>query len=147
MIRKPNAKCSKCKELAIWGINWIPKHCENHKTEDDKNLVERECISCGLLYILDYENKCSLCNPESFMIARLAKQNALMSYLDVNDLKGISTDIVIDKGECGKERPDRVYDFGDKIVILECDEHLQCLNVQNDHCVRLSYLHEFLLLY
>ena len=131
MIKNPNAKCSKCKELAIWGINWIPKHCETHKTEDDKNLVEKECISCGLLYILDDEKKCSLCNPESFMIARLAKQNALMSYLDVHDLKGISTDIVIDKGECGLERPDRIYDFGDKIVILECDEHQhrhrQCL--------------------
>jgi len=65
------------------------------------------------------------------MISRLAKQNDLMNYLDARDLKGVSTDIVIDKGECGKERPDRVYDFGDKIVILECDEYQhrdrQCL--------------------
>jgi hypothetical protein len=36
---------------------------------------------------------------------------------------GSSTDVVIDDGICGKERPDRVYDFGDKIVVLECDEH------------------------
>jgi hypothetical protein len=45
-----------------------------------------------------------------------------MDYLDAHDLKGSSTDTVVDRGECGKERPDRVYDFGDKIVILECDE-------------------------
>ena len=54
-----------------------------------------------------------------------------MAYLDARDLKGDSTDIVIDNGICGKERPDRVYDLGDKIVILECDENQhedrQCL--------------------
>jgi hypothetical protein len=46
-----------------------------------------------------------------------------MDYLDVRGLKGSSTDTVIDEGICGKERPDRIFDFGDKIVILECDEH------------------------
>ena len=61
--------------------------------------------------------------PESWTVVRLAKQNALMDYLDFRDLKGNSTDIMIDGGICGKERPDRVYDFGDKIIILECDEH------------------------
>ena len=131
MIRRPNAKCSTCKELAIWGTNWIPKHCEAHKTADEQNLVEQPCISCKLMYVLDKENKCENCNPESFATARLAKQNALMAYLDANNLKGDSTDITIDNGICGKERPDRVYDFGDKIVILECDEHQhkdrQCL--------------------
>jgi hypothetical protein len=54
-----------------------------------------------------------------------------MDYLDARDLKGDSTDITIDNGICGKERPDRVYDFNNKIVIIECDEHQhrdrQCL--------------------
>jgi hypothetical protein len=84
-----------------------------------------------MLYVLDKENKCEYCNPASFATARLAKQNALMAYLDARGLKGDSTDITIDNGICGKERPDRVYDFNDKIVILECDEHQheerQCL--------------------
>jgi hypothetical protein len=56
------------------------------------------------------------CNPESFKIVRLAKQNELMEYLDSIDLKGSYTDIIIDNGICGKERPDRVYDFNDKII-------------------------------
>jgi hypothetical protein len=30
---------------------------------------------------------------------------------------------MIDGGACGKERPDRIYDLGDKIIVLECDEH------------------------
>ena len=131
MIRRPNAKCANCRELAIWGSNWVPKHCETHKTDDEHNLVEQSCISCGLLYILDKHNRCENCNPESFATTRLAKQNALMSYLDANGLEGNSTDTTIDSGICGKERPDRVYDFGDKIVVLECDEHQhrdrQCL--------------------
>jgi hypothetical protein len=46
-----------------------------------------------------------------------------MDYLDARNLKGFSTDTTIDSGLCGKERPDRVYDFTDKIVVLECDEH------------------------
>ena len=123
MIRRPNAKCTLCKEFAIWGSNWVPKHCETHKENDDQNLVERPCISCGLMYVLDNEDRCEHCNPVSFTTARLAKQNALMSYLDARDLVGYSTDIAIDRGVCGKERPDRVYDFVDKIVVLECDEN------------------------
>lgn len=123
MIRRPNTKCVNCKEIIIWGSNWVPKHCETHKTDDECNLVEQSCISCGLLYILDKHNRCENCNPESFVTARLAKQNALMSYLDANGLNGNSTDTTIDNGICGKERPDRVYDFGNKILILECDEH------------------------
>ena len=105
MILKPRAKCSSasCKERAIWGINWKPLHCETHKTADDQNLVENPCSSCGLMYILDKVNMCENCNPESWARAVLAKQNALMDYLDAHDLKGSSTDMIIDGGICGKE--------------------------------------------
>ncbi len=123
MIVRPNSKCSDCKEPAIWGLNWVPKHCEKHKTEDEQNLIERACSSCNLTYILDKNNKCENCCPESWATARLAKQNAIMDYLDGRGLKGQTTDTVIDSGACGKERPDRVYEFEDKIVIIECDEH------------------------
>jgi hypothetical protein len=87
--------------------------------------------------VLDQSEHCEYCNPETFQTARLAKQNMLFDYLDQRtDLpKPKSTDTIVDGGECGKERPDRVYDYGDKIVILECDEHQhrdrQCLCEQN----------------
>ena len=74
-------------------------------------------------YILGDDNNCENCNPKSFITSQLAKQNALMDYLDSRGLVGHSTDKIIEGGICGKERPDRIYDFGDKIVILECDEH------------------------
>ena len=124
MIRRSNATClfPRCHVQAVWGSNWIPEHCETHKREEEINLVERPCSECKLMYILDTQNFCENCNPESFARARLAKQNALMDFLDFNGLPGDSTDVIIDQGVCGYERPDRVFDFGDKIVILECDE-------------------------
>ena len=125
MLRRPNARCAgaKCRELALYGINQTPRHCEAHKTDEDLNLVERPCASCGLMYVLDSVDKCENCAPESFRTARLAKQNALMAALDARGLTGFSTDRTIDGGTCGLERPDRVFDLGDRIVILECDEH------------------------
>jgi hypothetical protein len=133
MIRNSNSKCKspKCKESAIYGKNLIPTYCETHKNADDINFVERECVSCNLIMILDDNNKCEYCNPESFKTIRLIKQNALMDYLDANNLKGDSTDKIVNGGSCGLERPDRVFDFGDKIVILECDEYQH----KNRQCV------------
>ena len=122
MIRNSTAKCIECKDIAIWGKNTIPTHCELHKTPDQHNLVEQQCSSCGLLYILN-NNMCEHCNPVSFNKTILLKQKSLMTYLDSRGLNGNTTDRIIDRGQCGMERPDRVYDFGNKIIILECDEH------------------------
>jgi len=123
MIKRPNALCIDCKSPAVWGLNWTPKHCETHRTIDEQNLTEKQCISCGLLYVLDDSGKCENCNPDAWSVQRLSKQNALMSYLDTRGLSGLSTDKIVDGGACGKERPDRIYDLGNKVVILECDEH------------------------
>ncbi len=124
MIQRPNSNCISCKGPAIYGINLKPRHCETHKVDEDVNLTERKCISCGLLYVLDKDNRCENCNPETFARAALAKQNALMAYLDVHGHPGTSTDDrIIDGGVCGKERPDRVIDLGDKILVIECDEN------------------------
>jgi hypothetical protein len=124
MLQRPNGKCISCKAPAIYGIKLKPRHCETHKVDEDVNLTERECISCGLLYVLDKDNRCENCNPESFARAALAKQNALMTYLDVHGHPGTTLDDrIIDGGVCGKERPDRVIDLGDKIIVIECDEN------------------------
>lgn len=123
MITRPNAKCSQCKSPAIWGTNWVPARCDDHKQPDDQNLVEKECAMCGLTMLLDDNGVCEYCNPVTFQRARLAKQTALMDYLDARELTGTSTDTTIDRGACGRERPDRVYELADKILIIECDEH------------------------
>jgi hypothetical protein len=107
----------------MYGTDFSLKHCELHKTDDEINLVEQQCSSCGLYMLLDKDNKCEYCNPEIFKTAKLAKQIALMNYLDSIGLTGNSTDTIVNEGMCGKERPDRVYELPDKIIILECDEH------------------------
>ena len=123
MLSRPRARCVVCRKPAFYGKSFVPNHCEAHKHADDDNLMERECVSCHLPMVLDTNGKCEFCDPVRFETNRLAKQNALMEYLNRKGLKGNSTDVIIDKGICGKERPDRVFDFEDKIVILECDEH------------------------
>ncbi len=122
MIKYSNSKCKECKNNAIFGKAY-PIHCELHKLEEEINFIEKECISCGLVMILNEENKCIYCSPKKQSKCYLEKQNKLMHYLDSVNLKGESTDKMIDKGICGRERPDRVYDLGDKILILECDEN------------------------
>ena len=123
MIKRSSFKCTLCDSPAIYGNYLTALHCEKHKLLNDINLVEMPCTSCGLVMILDKNNNCEYCNPEIFKKMQLVKQNELMSYLDAKDFKGYSTDKIVDNGICGKERPDRVFDFDDKIIILECDEN------------------------
>ena len=124
MIKNPTKKCNICKKnQAFYGKNKTLTHCEEHKLDNEINLVEKPCKSCGLDYLLDDKELCEFCNPLKFTTGRLAKQNALMEYLDIRGLEGNSTDKIINFGECGKERPDRIYDLSDKIIILECDEN------------------------
>lgn len=123
MISRPRARCVVCRKPAVYGKAFVPSHCDLHKESDDENLMERECVSCHLIMVLDKNNKCEYCDPRRFESNRLAKQNALMEYLNRKGLRGNSTDVIIDRGACGRERPDRTFDFDDKVVVLECDEH------------------------
>ena len=122
MIKRSFAKCKNCKNPAIFGINYTNLYCETHKRDIDINLVENECKSCKLISILNKDNLCEYCNPLIFKTARLAKQNALMNYLDCINLKGNSTDKTVNPS-CGLERPDRVFETNEFILILECDEN------------------------
>ena len=123
MIAFPTAKCKQCKNHAMWGKDMKLLHCEEHKQEDEQNMVERPCKSCQLIYMLDTNDMCEHCHPESFLRATLAKQKSLMAYLDHSGLHGTTTDKRIDNGSCGNERPDRIFELDDKVIILECDEH------------------------
>jgi hypothetical protein len=125
MIKRPNSNCiiKGCNQKAIYGTFITANHCNNHKTTDDINILENKCILCGLNMILDNNQKCEFCNPQPNSKNYLTKQNKLMTYLDSLGLYGITTDKIINNGECGKERPDRVYDLNDKIIIIECDEN------------------------
>lgn len=125
MLRNPTARCRyvRCKNKASFGALNEPCHCEQHAEDGEMNLIERECISCQLPFPLNRNDMCEYCDPKSFQSGRLAKQNALMAFLDGKGLYGSSTDKIIEGGVCGKERPDRIFDLGDRVIIVECDEH------------------------
>ena len=120
-----NCQHPKCNEIAIYGTN-NPEHCKEHKYDNELNLIEQRCKSCGLLEILDEDMKCGNCNPELFKRVRLAKQREIHSLLIANEKylgkKYDTYDETINNRECGLERPDWTYDCGTHIVVLECDE-------------------------
>ena len=124
MLKNPRKRCveSSCRELAIYGI-LVQEHCENHRLPDEVNIMERKCKSCGLLGIIDKNDNCETCDPETFKRVRLAKQNAVVDFLRVNGVEILSVDRMIDGGDCGKERPDILLDCVTHRVVIEVDEH------------------------
>lgn len=60
---KNNPKCQQkgCKEKPLWSdIGNYPKRCDNHKLDNDVNVIEMPCSSCGITDIINAETK--LCN-------------------------------------------------------------------------------------
>jgi hypothetical protein len=122
MVPQPLKKCKLCKNLAIFGIDNQRYHCEEHKTDDEFNLVERPCESCGLMEVLDNNNICRSCDPTNFKKYIKRKEYQIKDLLDAHKFK-YTHDKISNGTKCGRERPDFVFKFDDHIVILEVDEN------------------------
>jgi hypothetical protein len=122
MVLNPRKQCKSCKQLAIFGKNDQRYHCEEHKTEEEFNLVERPCKSCVLMEVLDQNDICKTCDPTNFRNFIKRKEYHIKDLLDAHKFSYIHNQPLINP-KCGKERPDFVFDFGYYIVILEVDEH------------------------
>src|SRR6478609_8201241 len=124
MIIYPTKRCVEigCSNPAIYGV-MIHEHCLIHKTPDEVNIMERKCKTCDFLAILDQNGNCETCDPLLFKRVRLQKQNMVVDFLLQNGIDLKQIDRMIDKGECGKERPDIVIDCGTHILIIEVDEY------------------------
>lgn len=61
----PMKKCqsSNCRNLALFGYT-VAIHCEQHKFEQEVDLIQRKCVSCGLLDVLDEKALCPTCDPK-----------------------------------------------------------------------------------
>lgn len=73
----PTTRCkySKCKNQALYAsVSKKPMRCEEHKLDEDINIVERKCLSCGISEILNTDNICTYCDPHHFNAFRLGKQ-------------------------------------------------------------------------
>ena len=147
MISQPKRLCytKDCRNIAIYGIGKA-RNCEIHKCDTDINLIERRCISCGLLNILDGNNKCYNCDPNIYNKVALAKQNRVRCYLDQHNIKYISYDKRLENGVCGNERPDFVFesDSGSHYIVLEVDENQHYGRLEECECTRMANISQSL---
>lgn len=140
MIASPKTRCisEKCKEIAIYGIGKTQLHCENHKEEDEINLIENECNKCKLPNILNSSELCCYCDPENGIKVKLSKQYQVRDYLLAKNYKYISSDKVIDNSDCGKERPDFLFDCGTHYIVVEIDENQHNDRISNCEITRMK---------
>lgn len=138
-VKYPRRKCELCKdEFATHGKSTAPHRCDNCALEDDYNLRERMCRSCGLLNLLNKDNICGYCDPTMIINMRFAKQKLVKGFLDKNNYTYDQYDTIIEKGICGKERPDFLFDCGTHFVVLEVDENQHDDRI--NHCEKIRMI-------
>lgn len=125
-MRHPNRRCCLCHEIATHGITQ-PERCAEHSRTGDDNLVERACVHCVLPNILNANDLCRDCEEWTCGVRpRLAKQREVLQFLDYElaEHPYDSTDVTPQSlRDCDRrERPDVLWDRGDRVVILEVDE-------------------------
>ena len=120
----PNCEFEKCKLQPCYTNenNNYPLRCENHKNEDDKNIVERNCSSCNLICMLTNDNLCNDCNEYITRQPHKRKEIIIKNVLDANKLEYDTYDKIPTEA-CNKYRPDFVFDRGTYVIILEVDEN------------------------
>ena len=140
MVIQPGRRCAAkgCSRPAIYGTD-KPNNCYEHHQDGERNLVHERCISCGLPDLLDLKTSlCGDCAPETRQRAYLVKQRAVKAMLDLGPHKDYDGyDEVVDKGICGKERPDFWWDCGTHHVVLEVDENQHGGRPEACECARM----------
>ena len=109
MITSPTKKCSQkdCKEIALFG-EYSPNHCEKHKQPNEIDLVQKKCITCGLIDIVNQKGECKDHDPSLMNRGYLKKQKRIKILIETESKHKIySYDKVIDS-KCSAKRPDFV---------------------------------------
>ncbi len=89
MISNPRARCKKqnCKLSAIYGIRH-PIHCESHKNDNDINLIETRCKTCGLMDVCIDELCINVCSKSEQITYEMRKRQKVKELRVFNILKG-----------------------------------------------------------
>ena len=123
----PN-RCTVHKEIATHGIN-KPIHCENHKTNNDVDLVERKCTKCGTIDIIINGlcvNFCGLTEKHKELKKhQKLKEKRVIQIVEKEFMKPTEYNVRVDR-DCGgvnSEEKEIGFDFGKYIVFLEVDEN------------------------
>ncbi len=128
MISNPRANCLKrgCRNKALFGTN-KPIHCEEHKNDNDINLVERKCVCCDRIDVVDSNgfsvNYCSKDKEfESYRKRIKIEEERVYKIISAECGKPDSTNKKI-SNDCGdEEKPDFIYDCKTHMVVVEADE-------------------------
>jgi hypothetical protein len=130
MIIRPRGRCinKNCNEVASYGIH-KPIHCENHKTDNDENLVERKCIKCGTIDIIINGlcvNFCGLTEKHKELKKhQKIKEKRVLKILEAKFMKPTEYNVRVNR-DCGginSEEKEIGFDFGIYIVFVEVDEN------------------------
>lgn len=130
-IKNNNPKCEgddsneRCMEIPVYANNNedLPIRCENHKLYDDKNIIEKPCNSCGLLYLLNESNNlCENCDKNRSIKYFKSKEMAIKQLLEESEIKYETWNKQV-SGGCSKRRPDFLIDKDTFVIIVEVDEN------------------------
>lgn len=124
MYKNNRPKCECGDEQPCWtdkDENY-PRRCEKCKKDDDKNVVEKPCATCGLPALIreDFLD-CDDCATFLEKQPHKAKESMVKAILDEAKVEYKSHD-KIPEASCHRYRPDFLFDWGTHIVILEVDE-------------------------
>jgi hypothetical protein len=110
-----------CDTQPSYGRGGLATHCGKHAEEGMIDVKNKKCVSCGLFYVNKAPYLCSYCNPNTskYQKTREMTVKALLEF--TTDLNNPIHDKPIG-GECGKYRPDFLYDAVTHRVVVEVDE-------------------------
>jgi len=127
MVLHPNRRCiaKNCNEFALFGsVPNIRLHCEKHKHDNERNLIEKECSNCHLENIIGENGLCDYCSPTTkLQIPVKRKELHIRDVLVTNGFCNFLHDIIPFEPGCGKWRPDFIFQLLAWSVIIEVDEH------------------------
>jgi hypothetical protein len=122
---RPTKQCNSvaCKELATHGLTiYSLSHCAAHATDNEIDLVQKKCIKCNLIDIVDQNGICKYHDDTAIKRNYLQKQLRIKYIIDYESKYKIhSYDKIIDS-KCNKKRPDIVIDAGTHFIVIEIDE-------------------------
>jgi hypothetical protein len=149
---KPKTTCEDdCKEIATYGTT-TPLHCEEHAKPDEICLITKKCKGCSREnMLLDKNDLCvTFCKPNSIYQQQKRekkKEKLVLNYLDKYikippEIKIIDNEcLAINLQDCNRRFPDRAYDCGTHIVIVEVDENQHRGYTKDDNC-ELKRMHQ-----
>jgi hypothetical protein len=125
MIIKSNKQCDikDCKELALFGTKTTQLHCEKHAVEGEINLVERRCVKCGFLNVVNPAyGQCGDCDKFFNQSKPVKKKELIIKGFLAHHGIQFTHDRVLEDACGNRERPDFVIDRGTFLIIVEVDE-------------------------